>query len=436
MGNIGGNLNLKKKLPAIMSYKINRLSDAECRNAKPKNRLYKLNDGGGLSLHIRTTGFKAWRYRYRIRGNEKTYTIGEYPLIGLSDARTGRDEAKKLVSTGVDPSQQKQISKRQINENSFQGVAETWLAQMKNEWSDTHYTRLNSYLSRDAYPLIGSRDVSEIDAPEIIPVIMQVANRGAVDSAKRIKGMIQQVFDYALVHGKVSRNPARDINLGMLLPKTIKKHYAAMTDPKELGKLLRDIDAYQGGIIVKSALQLAPMVMARPSEISNAEWSEVDFETATWTIPAKRRKLPTHLKKANREQDTHIIPLCPQALAIFENLHQYTGKGAYIFPSARGNSRSMSNNALRTGLRTMGYTNDQITGHGFRGVASTLLNEQGFRTKVIEAQLSHKLKSAVEGAYNHAEYLNERRDMLNQWGNYLESLKQGADVVPIRKNTA
>ena len=161
--------------------------------------------------------------------------------------------------------------------------------------------------------------------------------------------------------------------------------------------------------------------------------SEIDFETATWTIPASRRKLPQHIKKANREQDSHIIPLCPQALAILENLKQYTGLSKFIFPSARGNSRAMSNNALRTGLRTMGYTNDQITAHGFRGVASTLLNEQGFRTKVIEAQLSHKLKSAVEGAYNHAEYLDERRDMLNHWGDYLDSLKQGADVVPIKR---
>ena len=417
----------------MTTYSVNKLNDPECRSAKPKSKLYRLRDGGGLSLDIMPSGSKTWRYAYRIHGKQKTFTIGKYPKVGLSVARTSRDSAKKMVHDGIDPSQQKQISKRQIAENSFQGVAETWLTQMKDEWSDTHYTRLNSYLSRDAYPLIGNRAVDEIEAPEIIPVIMAVANRGAVDSAKRIKGMIQQVFDYALVHGKVKRNPARDINLGMLLPKTLKRHYATITDPKELGKLLRDIDLYPGGVVVKSALQLAPMLMARPSEISNGEWSEIDFDTATWTIPASRRKLPQHIKKANREQDSHIIPLCPQALAILENLKQYTGLGKFIFPSARGNSRAMSNNALRTGLRTMGYSNDQITAHGFRGVASTLLNEQGFRTKVIEAQLSHKLKSAVEGAYNHAEYLDERRDMLNQWGDYLDSLKQGADVVPIRR---
>ncbi len=248
----------KRAYQQMTSYKTNKLSDPECRSAKPKGKLYKLADGGGLHLNVLTSGSKVWRYSYRIHNKQKTYTIGNYPDTSLSVARTSRDSAKKLVHAGIDPSQQKQISKRQIAENSFQGVAETWLAQMKGEWSDTHYTRLNSYLSRDAYPLIGNRAVDEIEAPEIIPVIMAVASRGAVDSAKRIKGMVQQVFDYALVHGKVKRNPARDINLTMLLPKTLKRHYATITEPQELGRLLRSIDDYKGGIVVKSALQIAP----------------------------------------------------------------------------------------------------------------------------------------------------------------------------------
>ncbi len=414
-------------------YKTYKLSDPECRTAKPKAKLYRLRDGGGLSLDIMPSGSKTWRYAYRIHGKQKTFTIGKYPDTSLSEARTSRDKAKKLVSTDVDPSQQKQIVKRQISEHSFQGVAETWLVQMKPDWSTTHYTRLNSYLSRDAYPIIGGRDVAEIEAPEIIPIIMQVANRGAVDSARRIKGMIQQVFDYALVHGKCSRNPAKDINLTMLLPKVIKKHYSAITDPVRLGQLLFAIDGYAGSIIVRQALKIIPMVMVRPSELSSAEWLEIDLDTATWTIPAKRRKLPQHLKKANRRQDAHIVPLCNQAITELKIIHQYTGRGKYVFPSARGNSRPMSNNALRTALRNMGFTNEEITPHGFRGVASTFLNEQGFRTKVIEAQLSHKLKSDVEASYNHAQYLDERRDMLNQWGNYLETLKQGAEVIPFKQ---
>ena len=425
--------NEKRAYQQMSSYKTNKLNDPECRSAKPKDKIYKLADGGGLHLHILTSGTKVWRYSYRIHGKQKTFTIGDYSDVSLSVARTSRNEAKKLVSTGIDPSQQKQIVKRQIAENSFQGVAEVWLAHNKPEWSESYYSSASSYLKRDVFPIIGGRVVADIEAPEIIPVIMTISNRGAVDAAKRTKGFIQQVFDYALTHGKCSRNPAKDLNLKMLLPKVTKKHYAAITKPDELAKLLRAIDDYQGSIIVKSGLQLATLVMARPSEISNAEWSEIDFDTATWTIPAKRRKLPQHIKNANRKEDSHIIPLSSQSLAILKNIQQYTSLSKYIFPSARGNSQPMSNNALRTALRSMGYTNDQITAHGFRGVASTLLNEQGFRTKVIEAQLSHKLKSAVEGAYNHAEYLDERRDMLNQWGDYLDSLKQGADVVPIKR---
>ncbi len=416
-----------------MSYQTNKLNDPECRSAKPKDKLYRLRDGGGLSLDILTSGSKVWRYGYRIHGKQKTYTIGSYPDTSLSQARTSRNEAKKLVSLGIDPSQQKKIEKRQISENSFQAIAETYLEQQKSEWTEGYHTKYVSYLVRDVYPIIGSRAVAEIEAPEIITIIQAVASRGAIDAAKRVKGFVQQVFDYALTHGKCTRNPVKDLNLKMLLPQTLRKHYAAITEPQELGKLLRAIDEYEGGIVVKSALQLAPFVMARPSEICNAEWTEINFDTATWSIPAKRRKLPNHLKKANRSEDSHIIPLCSQSLTILENINQYTGRGTYIFPSARGNSRPLSNNALRAALRCLGYSNDQITPHGFRGVASTLLNEQGFRTKVIEAQLSHKLKSAVEGAYNHAEYLDERRDMLNQWGDYLDSLKQGANVIPIKK---
>ena len=417
-------------------YKTYKLSDPECRTAKPKAKLYKLRDGGALSLDIMPSGTKTWRYAYRIHGKQKTFTIGQYPDTSLSEARTSRDKARKLVSAGIDPSQQKQIIKRQIAEDSFQGIAETWLAQMKPDWSETHYTRLVSYLSRDAFPIIGSRNIAEIEAPEIIPIITQVANRGAVDSAKRIKGMIQQVFDYALVHGKCSRNPAKDINLTMLLPKTIKRHFSAITDPVKLGELLFAIDAYQGSVIVRQALKIIPMVMVRPSELSSAEWVEIDLDTQTWTIPAKRRKLPKHRKDANRPQDAHIVPLCEQVITELKLIHQYTGKGKYVFPSARGNSRPMSNNALRTALRNMGFDNETITPHGFRGVASTFLNEQGFRTKVIEAQLSHKLKSDVEASYNHAQYLDERRDMLKQWGNYLEALKEGATVIPINRRQA
>ncbi len=434
--NCGYHRTLRNFIPAIMKkYTTNKLSDPEIRHAKPKDKAYKLQDGGGLYCQVLTTGTKTWRYNYRIYGKHKTYTIGNYPDIGLSEARKKRDEAKALIQTGIDPSQQKQIQKKAITENSFQAIAESWLASQKGNWSSSHYKRASSYLKRDAFPIIGRNEISTIEAPQIIAVVKRVSDRGAVDAAKRVKGFIQQVFDYAVVHGKTSRNSAKDVNLQLILPKTIKRHYASIKDPIQLGELLRAIEGYHGSIVVRQALKLIPLVMVRPSELSNAEWQEIDIENKTWTIPAVRRKLPTHIKQANRKEDAHTVPLSEQALEIITEIHQYTGRGKYVFPSARGNSRPMSNNALRTALRNMGYTNEDITPHGFRGVASTFLNTLGYRSEVIEAQLSHKDRNEIREAYNHADYMEERRVMLQEWANYLDSLKQDAEVIPIRANT-
>ncbi len=244
--------------------------------------------------------------------------------------------------------------------------------------------------------------MSTIEAPELIPIITKVSNRGAVDAAKRVKGFIQQVFDYAVIHGKTRRNPAKDINLQLILPRTTKTHSAAITDPKLLGNLLRATENYHGSIIVKSALQVLLLVMLRPSELSEGEWEEIDLDNATWTVPAKRRKLLQHLKKANHPKDAHSVPLSQQVIEKLTELHEYTGRGKYIFPSLRGNSRPISNNTIRAALRTMGFDNSMITTHGFRGTASTFLNTLGYRRDVIEAQLSHKDKNTIRSAYNHA----------------------------------
>lgn len=418
----------------MKKYTTNKLSDPEVRHAKAEDKKYKLSDGGGLYCEVLTTGTRVWRYNYRIHGKQKTYTIGEYPEIGLADARTARDEIRQSVKQGIDPAHQKQTKKREIQENAFQAIAEAWMARQKEQWSTSHHDRINSYLRRDVFPFLGAREAASIEAAEIIPVIMRVSDRGAVNSAKRVKGFIQQVFDYAVVHGKATRNPAKDISLTLILPKTIKRHYAAITDPVQLGEVLRAIDGYQGSIIVRSALRLAPMLMLRPSELSSGEWSEVNFDTCIWSIPAKRRKLPTHLKKANRVTDAHIIALSDQAMKVLSDIHQYTGRGCYIFPSARGNSRPMSNNALRTALRNMGFDNETITPHGFRGVASTFLNTLGYRSEVIEAQLSHQDKNVIRSAYNHADYLEERKTMLQDWANYLDVLKEGGAVIPINRH--
>lgn len=287
----------------MKKYATQKLSDPTVRNAKPQDKIYRLRDGGGLYCEVLTTGAKVWRYNYRIHGKQKTFTIGEYPDTSLSEARTSKDNAKKLVSEGIDPSQQKQIEKSALKENNFQSIAEVWLEQQKPNWSASNYNRIKSYLERDVFPYLGKRQAKSIEAPELIPIIMRVSDRGAVDAAKRVKGFIQQVFDFAVVHGKASRNPAKDINLKLILPKRIKKHYAAITDPTELAILLKAIDGYQGSIVVRQALKLIPMVMVRPSELGNAEWSEFDLDNALWIIPAKRRKLSTHIKKANRPED-------------------------------------------------------------------------------------------------------------------------------------
>ena len=412
----------------MKKYTTNNLSDPEVRHAKPQDRNYKLQDGGGLYCHILTTGTKSWRYRYYSKGKEKTYTIGNYPEIGLSEARTKRDKAKSKVKAGIDPSQQKQIEKKAITENTFQAVAETWLEGWKNTVVESTYIRTKRGLEVNVYPYLGSRNVADILAPEIIPIIKNMSDRDAVAYAKRIKGFMQQVFDFAVVHGKSPRNPVRDINLKLILPKTIKKHYAAIKDPLILGDLLRAIDSYRGHVSTVSALKLGFMVALRPSELIGGRWDEVDFDNSVWAVPARRRKLEKHLKEADREEDIHFIPLSTQAIEVLKELQKFTGLSELIFPSPKGNSRAMSRDTLRQALRGMGFDKETITPHGFRGTLSTFLNTLGYREDVIEAQLAHKDKNEIRSAYNHADYMEERKIMLQEWCDYQDTLREGATV--------
>ena len=292
-------------------------------------------------------------------------------------------------------------------------------------------------MKNDAFPTLGDRDISAIEAPEIIVVIKKVSARGAIDAAKRVKGFIQQVFDYAVAHGKASRNPAKDVNLRMILPKTIKKHYASIKEPEHLAQLLRAIDEYHGTVQVKCALKLFPLVMVRPTELTSAVWSEFDLDKNIWVIPATRRKLLRHIKEANKPEDAHIVPLCDQAIEILKYLQQYTGNSDYLFPSVRTRTRPISNDTIRSVLRVMGFDNNTITAHGFGGIASTFLNTLGYRSDVIEAQLSHKDKNEIRSAYNHADYMEERKVMLQEWADYMDGLKNGVDnVVPIKRSAS
>jgi len=416
------------------------LSDVAVRNAKAKDKPYKKMDRDGLYLFVKKTKKgvgKYWRFDYSFNKKRKTLSIGKYPIISLSTARERLLDAKRLLEQGIDPSIHKQMQRAATQEkyaNTFEAVANEWYLKFKDTWSEKHAKRIISYLERDVYPWIGALPIDTIEAgTHIIPVIERVADRGAIDAARRVKGFIQQVFSYAVTKKKVQLNPAKSIELSLILPPQVKKHFATITDPIKVGELMRSIDGYNGSLVVRCALKLSPLVMLRPKELRQAEWSEIDFATATWTIPAKRMKNRKHIKQANLEADQHIVPLSKQALNVLQELYPLTGRWKYIFPSARGKSRSMSENAVRVALRTMGYTNDDITPHGFRAMASSMLNEMGkWNPDAIERQLSHKDKNIIRRSYNHAQHLEERREMLQFWADYLDELKQGAEIIPLQ----
>ena len=418
----------------MAKYTTNKLSDPDLKAAKPKEKRYSLSDGGGLRFFITPKGVKSWRYIYRIAGKSKTLTIGNYPTIGLKQARELCSVARNDLDNGVDPAIKKQVAKNSLENDSFQAVAEAWIDHNSEGWSATHKQRTESYLRRDVFKVIGSRRLDDIAVQDLILIVKTVASRGAVDSARRLMPLMGQVLEFGIVHGSCSRNPSRDVSIKSLgLPKTIPKGYAAIIDPAKLAHLLRTSDDYAGNLSAKVALQLAPMLGMRPTELTSGEWSELDLDAGLWTLPAKRRKLPKHLKEANRPEDAHLVPLPKQAIELLRDLHDYTGRGKYLFPGLRGDSRPISNNTLRAALRGMGFSNDDHTPHGYRHTISTMLNNMGYRERIIEAQLSHALKSQVEAAYNRSSYIEERTKMMQEWADYLDGLKAGADVIPISK---
>lgn len=418
------------------------LTNTAIKNAKAKEKPYKLADRDGLYLFIKplkNDGVgKYWRFDYRFNDKRKTLSIGKYPLISLKAARERLLDAKRLLEEGINPSTYKQMQRSQQQENyanTFEAVATEWYLSRKDTWSDNHSHRVISYLKRDVFPWIGSHPINSLDAGSLVPIIERVASRGAVNAAKRVKGFMQQVFSYAVVKKKLPFNPAKSIELSLILPPRVTKHYASITDPVKVGELMRSIDGYSGSFVVRCALKLSSLVMLRPKELRQAEWSEIDFDTATWAIPVKRMKAVKHIKEANLEEHQHIVPLSQQALSVLKELYPLTGRWKYVFPSARGKSRCMSENAVRVALRTMGYSNEDMTPHGFRHMASTLLNESGkWNPDAIERQLAHKDKNVIRRSYNHAQYLTERREMLQYWADYLDQLKQGAEVIPLRAN--
>lgn len=400
------------------------LTDVAIRAAKPREKAYKLADSGGLYLLITPDGGKYWRLKYRFAGKEKLLALGVYPEMRAPAARDARDEAKRLLKEDCDPSAVKQERKRAARmaaENSFEAVAREWFAKFSRGWVKGHSSKILRRLERDIFPWLGARPIKEITAPELLSALRRIEHRGALETAHRAHQNCGQIFRYAVATGRAERDPSADLRGA--LPPTQERHHASIKDPQGIAALLRAIDGYQGSLITKCALELAPLVFVRPGELRKAAWHEFNLDDAEWRIPAERMKMRVQ----------HIVPLASQAVAILRELQPLTGGGHYLFPSVRSVKRSMSENTINAALRRLGYTTEQMTGHGFRSMASTLLNEQGWNKDAIERQLAHAERDTVRAAYNFAEHLPERRRMMQTWADYLDSLAAGANITPIKR---
>jgi integrase len=399
------------------------LTDTAARNAKPDSKPYKLADEKGLYLLVNATG-KYWRMNYRFVGKQKTLALGVYPAITLAKARERRDEARKLLAHDTDPSMVKAVQKQtrqQAAANSFEAVAREWHGKKLPGWAPATGQRILRSLEKDMFPWLGALPIKDITAPTLLATIRRVESRGALELAHRIREMAGQVFRYAVATGRAERDPSGDLR-GALPPVRI-KHHASVTDPEQIATLLRDIDGYSGSFITLCAMQLAPLVFVRPGELRHAEWSEFNLDAAEWRIPGHKMKM----------QDKHIVPLSQQAMEVLRAIQPLTGSGRYVFPSVRTTTRPMSENTVNAALRRLGYEKNEMTGHGFRSMASTILHEQGWPHEAIERQLAHAERNAVSAAYNYAEHLPKRREMMQAWADYLEALKAGAKVINLKQ---
>lgn len=398
------------------------LTDTAVRLAKPRERAYRLSDGRGLCLLIQPNGSKWWRLRYRFQGTEKMLSLGIYPDVPLSEARERREIARKTLATGTDPSADRK-EKKATQKNTFQAIAEHWLAGLARHVRDKRraestYRKAKWLLESFIFPDLGARPIGSTTAPELLAVLKKIEGDDMHESARRAKQRCGQVFRHAIGLGYATRDITLDLR-GLLEPPVV-THRAAIKEPSKVGALLRATDGYSGREATRLALKLAPLVFLRPGELRRAEWAHIDFEEAQWRIPPRIMKM--------REQ--HIVPLSRQALDVLHQLHAITGSGRYLFPGLGNPDRPMSENTLNKALRILGYNGDEMTAHGFRSIASTLLNEQHRWTgDAIERQLAHGERDSIRAAYNYAEYLPERRQMMQAWADYLDELRAGRKTV-------
>lgn len=423
-------------------------SDKTIKAVKPGDERKRLNDGDGLHLLLFVKGgAHGWRLAYTHAGRRNILSLGTYPDTGLAQARQKADQARRQLSQGIDPSEARkgvkdavrtsQAAQRLVDAgeppvDSFQAVAGEWLTKVHGiDVSSGHAARTRVRFEQDVFPWLGRTPIADVKASHLLECLRRVQARGALETAHRIKYSCGQVFRYAIQTDRCERNPAAD--LSDALPEVVVAHHAAVTDPKRVGELLRAIDAYQGHAVTRAALQLAPLVFQRPGELRRAEWSEIDLDAGTWTIAAERMK---RTKQGKATGPAHLVPLSTQAVAVLAELEPLTGDGTYVFPSLRTRERPMSDNAVLSALRRMGYATDEMTGHGFRAMARTMLAERlNVDAAVIEAQLGHAVSDSLGRAYNRTEFIEQRRTMMQTWADYLDRLRTGGEVVALPTRT-
>jgi integrase len=402
------------------------LTDTSVRNAKPESAAIKKFDERGLFLLVTPSGGKWWRFKYRLEGKEKLLSLGVYPDVSLKAARERRDEARKRVAQGIDPSAHRKAENATRMEraaNSFEVIAREWFTKQQAIWVPSHADRIIRRFERDVFPMLGGRPIADIKPKELLAAIRRIEARGALETAHRALSNCGQVLRYAVATGRAESDVSRDLRDA--LPPVRGEHFAAVTEPKQAAELLRTLDDYQGTSTVACALKLAPLVFVRPGELRAAQWAEIDLHVAEWRYT---------VSKTGTE---HIVPLSKQAVEILRDLHALTGAGRYVFPGARTNGRPMSDNAILAAMRRMGIGKNEMSGHGFRAMARTILDEVlGFRPDLIEHQLAHAVRDPNGRAYNRTAHLPERRKMMQAWADYLDKLKAGAEVVSLHGSAA
>jgi len=402
-----------------------KLTDTEIKKAKAREKAYSLGDGDGLYLWVKPNGAKLWRWSYRFEGKEKLMALGKYPDVSLAQARERHREARKLHAQGIDPMAQRKEEKtaeKTAVENSFATIAQRWMEHWQDGKSPRHVAYVKRRIETDIVPCLGVRPIDEIEAPELVAMTKAIQERGARDIAKRALETAGQIFRFAIAHGYAKRNPASDIRPNDILKSVRKENYARI-DARELPQLLKAIELYQGTPVTRLAIKLMALTFVRTSELIQAKWTEIDLEAGRWDIPAERMKMRT----------PHIVPLSAQAIEVLEMLHGLTGSGEWQFPGDRKAEKPMSNNTILKALERMGYKH-RMTGHGFRGLASTILHEKGYSHEHIELQLAHAPRNAVSAAYNHALYLQPRAKMMQDWADFLEQSLHGGRVIQMRSS--